>query len=888
MTKQLQKAAHLLSRKNHILAFYSIMAKTKGLIECKMASNNLDANEPVYEFEKMLKPSLTEQATQEILKTLYLHELKRSHISLAVPGPPEADPEASTLFGKALQLGWDKVSGQTKIIEEKSTRAAKSDQYAEITADTIAALPKVGPLVGGVTRAILLADVSNKSLQSSSQKFALDLLQGATLNRVASKVHSSAKTSTDRAATSGTQLTKYFYNGAAFGGVKTAFNSDTYYDANNNLSAISATHNLSSGIFTGGLISVPAGFIGSRVAQNLATLANNTERSLTLSVLSSTATQASSSFANGAVFGGVEAARQSFTLNNVIGGALEGGAIGVLTGGIASSTGKIRFGNTPKSEQTATKLSATASSSDENFSDYSTPTTTKVTRIKLPESLRINLMASSLTSKPNENTLDLKTKPELLPEQTLIDLLFSKASKVGYGAMSFKPLGKARLTEAESKLEKLPSIVRNEYTLPDNLSTSHEDIVTMIENRAKPGYKPTPSDPFENLNYRPVELRVYEIKGRKAKITIAEDYAKQLDEVKNLRLRVEKAQSKEEAAAAARKLSEHPMSAKALPEDIAQLLEQLPQSNLIAEVEISGKTGVSDLYSRYKYGDKNFSAAAHVNEDGKVTLRQPDIDSTLTTYLAHEISHLTKWASKGTGELFDRATAVDLVEANVNHKETRLAKQAMPETDEVINPGIYHPSEHASRNLDEGWAVAMGENLMHPDASRMAIYARKAPVRTLVLSQALANDASQAIATGNSPVAPLLIERAQLLDKAVRPVALKILQERIVSGDTQQKIDALELIGAYGTAKEHSAILLKAALEPLNGKLPEAGIGNIQLDAITPAQAAFEAMIKLHSDEPSIKLEFAKKIANENQELRSLAAPIINRLEVLLYFQNRG
>lgn len=73
---------------------------------------------------------------------------------------------------------------------------------------------------------------------------------------------------------------------------------------------------------------------------------------------------------------------------------------------------------------------------------------------------------------------------------------------------------------------------------------------------------------------------------------------------------------------------------------------------------------------------------------------------------------------------------------------------------------IYHPSEHASRNLDEGWAVAKGEELMHPDADHMSFYARKAPVRALVFSKAMADGANHAIAHGDSPVARIMLTRS--------------------------------------------------------------------------------------------------------------------------------
>lgn len=71
--------------------------------------------------------------------------------------------------------------------------------------------------------------------------------------------------------------------------------------------------------------------------------------------------------------------------------------------------------------------------------------------------------------------------------------------------------------------------------------------------------------------------------------------------------------------------------------------------------------------------------------------------------------------------------------------------------------------------------------------------------------------------------------------------------------------------------------MLKTALDARNSKLPEVD-GKPLPDAISPRQAAVNAIVKLHSDNPAQALDFAVQLAKEHPELRVEAAAAIKRI----------
>lgn len=835
--------------------------------------------------------------------------------------PPGKTPEVkmpdkpTTLLGSAIGVTWDTVSGPAGTEEQKVERARKSDQYAEITADTISSIPRVGTLTGGLARGVLLSDVSGElGVGGYSQKFALDVAQGSLLNRVG-KFGMSASA---RAASQGVmlplgaELKTHFLTGAGFGVVKTAFQSSTYKDAEGNFSAGSTITNFAVGTGLGGTLSVPAGYLGLRVGRASSVLLGNAENSVSQTVVKNVVTGAAGGGAGGAVFGGVEAAREKMSLGHIMNGVMEGGLIGMGTGALMGGAEKVHRPLSSKSFL---------------------PETASVKPLDVPEAAPGKAFkadgpdTTARTTSASDAETSVRERRRMTLEERIAYLWSDEGRMKAYDELSFKPFEAVSIKELQPKLKVAGTESRNEFELKADVSAKHEDLVKLVK---PPGAKEASWSEFMKLlDFKQRDHVVYQVDKLSTRISVPQEYAVQLNEVRALRRSAEMPESyrilpesiktKLEAQAAqgdargfaevlppaevtkvvavfeARKaLAVHPLRNRVLPEDVIPLLEAMPQSQKITEVTLSDKPSFIDAFNRVEYDSPRFSSAARVGQDGHVVFSQAELNSSFTTYFSHELSHLTKWGSPTFSKLFDKATSVDRVENNVNHVKSRKARES-GRVGDVEEPGIYHPSEHASRNLDEGWAVAMGEEIMAPDPDMLFVYASRAPVRTMVLSAALESGIKSGGKSVN-PVAEALLKRAQYLDEAVRPYANEVLAERALTGTPAQKGDAIELLSLFG-GKEMVGKLREIALDrrskvviPPEGTSPTVshselpagfarpandnslpGIGGRKSQERTVQQAAFDAMVKLSGGSANDKMQFALQEGLQHPELRALA-----------------
>ena len=69
---------------------------------------------------------------------------------------------------------------------------------------------------------------------------------------------------------------------------------------------------------------------------------------------------------------------------------------------------------------------------------------------------------------------------------------------------------------------------------------------------------------------------------------VPEQYAKQLDGVRELRRALETETSSQKSAKILQQLQEHPLGNRALPEDIFAIIDALPIKNVIERVVLSG------------------------------------------------------------------------------------------------------------------------------------------------------------------------------------------------------------------------------------------------------------------------------------------------------------
>lgn len=166
-----------------------------------------------------------------------------------------------TLGGKAMGFVYDWISPgtATNSLEKQQGLARYQDFLSEAVADSLAIIPRYGPVIAGITRAAVLIKPEN-SLGMNLCDFAINAVEGMALRKVATFASPDLRFRhlSDYGAL-GTQ-------GFSFGVVKSSFRQDSWFDENNKFSLSRGVYTgLSSGIYSG-LLSMPAGFLGSKIS----------------------------------------------------------------------------------------------------------------------------------------------------------------------------------------------------------------------------------------------------------------------------------------------------------------------------------------------------------------------------------------------------------------------------------------------------------------------------------------------------------------------------------------------------------------------------------------------------------------------------------------------
>ena len=896
----------------------------------------------------------------------------------------EEPKTASTLLGKTINGAWDLTLGEAKSDADKVQRAKKSDQYAEIAADTVSAIPKVGTVAGSLSRGVLLADMSgNGGATGFASKFALDTMQGAALNRVGKFGAASAEKYMAAGAqtTLGAEMKMHFVTGSAFGATKAVFNPHTYVDKEGKFSTSATASNLALGTGVGGVLSMPAGYLGLRVTRaSSLMLGTSAEMSVSRSIMQNTVSNASGGFASGFVFGGVEASREDLSLGHVTRGAIEGGVIGMLTGGAmgAADRPKASFRSTEaptapvkESVRPTEALTPPPEASVRPMEVLAPPAKASARVPELPSAADMPLTAAP-SSRLSERTVrdgstrrnlssrdkadlaveadiaaqsgnelagaknmaleetravrgtesdsawrDTSTKDLLRahPDDRLTRLWTTEEMQRAYDSFQFKPFERVLLHDVEGRVRVSGREDIGVFTPKPGTPTTHAEYEALLRKTAGKGVEPTLDHHFKLMDFADVPHRVYEIDGLKTRIKVPEEYAARLDEVRELRRRMETpgtyhdlpmgAKAEMQAAAqkgdatgftkwipkeevartidmldALFKFNKHPLRDRVLPEDMIPALEALPQSNLLKEIILTDKSHDTDMFSRVQYEDENFSSAATITPTGKMSFPKAIMDGSFGQYVSHELSHMTKWANATFSKMFNQAHGVDLVEGNINHKKSRLARRNDPGQTSVEEPSIFHPSEHAGRNLDEAWAVPMGEYFMGNEPDMLLVYASRAPVRSLVLSAALEHGIKTGGKVEPGSLRENLLKRAEHIDDVVKPLAQAQLVQTIKSGTPEQKLAALDLLGRFGNAS-HIDELRAFAIDGRSTQTVNEGAasatGAVGQKPRSLRASAFEAIVRLSGDSPQKQLQAALSEGLSRPELRETARDYVFR-----------
>ncbi len=192
------------------------------------------------------------------------------------------------------------------------------------------------------------------------------------------------------------------------------------------------------------------------------------------------------------------------------------------------------------------------------------------------------------------------------------------------------------------------------------------------------------------------------------KVIVQEDYAQKLDAVRELRrlatLDPDKHQElRDEILEATRTLYASDYNHRLLPEHMGQIIEQVPDPNLVREVKLfenesNPTSGMLHLATSYrKTGLIEWYGQGH-------STRQPLLMSAM-----HEWSHL---------------------EEPLNHdlvRQLHILRHIEP----------FVPRDYSLENVHEWWAVNKGEMFLPPDPDLFITLASKAPIRTVALAEGL-------------------------------------------------------------------------------------------------------------------------------------------------------
>jgi hypothetical protein len=811
--------------------------------------------------------------------------------------------EEKTLAGSAIGAVWDVMAGPAQTKEAKVDRAHTADEYAEIAADTFAAIPKFKTVVGGLARGVLLADVSGeKSVGAWSVDFATNVAEGALLNQAGKLALHGGKLNKFATEKLGgglvSELAIHGTSGAAFGAVKGGFNIDGARDEKGNFSSKLYLENLALSTTLGGTIGVPAGFVGSRVARVVSTnFATSAESSVIAQTVRQSVTAGAGGFAGGAVFGGVESLREAKSLSDVMSGILKGGTIGFLTGGVAGAF-EPRLSFAP---------GRTADGPDHPHLHHEAIE-------KVPASRKGGSgERDELLDKRERKTRDVDGDNENSPLQER-----GTEPRFDYEALSFKPTD-VRIRDFESKIKLVKTEDRSHRRLADDAPTTHDELLARVAELKEQNGKFDYTDFWHKMTVSETrKMHIYEVEGSPVKIVVPEEYAKQLDQVRNLRkahetdtpydglplsvkMEIAPRLNSGDANVLAPYLSQpeiskvvpviqsglallkHAYAHRALPEDMVPIIHALPNPRLVKEIVLSDRPDWTNPYYQAKYDDPKFRAAADVSREGVITHYQGKRGNNLVEFTFHEWAHLTKWASPEYSKMFDMATLVDKVGPNFNHKATRLARADDPAHPDVVENDIFFTREHASRTPDENWAVAKGELFMGPDPDGLWVFAQEAPVRALTLSTALEASYTARRSSSLTDQDRVLLDRLRYVDEVARPLAIKALTGHLQSGTAEQKVAAARLLGLYGDDTAIGA-LRKAASSSENNVKPdwenyEGFVNPIKENAkakpdktLTVASEAVIAMIKLKPGNDHDRMLYALEQAKENPKLRSVIA----------------
>lgn len=251
-------------------------------------------------------------------------------------GNTKRGPE--TAGGKAFEFVYEYWRPQSVDDDQakRQERGKYQDFLAEATADTLAILPRYGPIAAGIARAGVLIKPSESILQNS-QDFALNFAQGAALRKVAT--FASPDLNSKKLNAAGMAGT-FLLQGVSFGAIKGGFHKDSWFNENAEFSVRSGLWNVSSSGLYAGLLNVPAGFLGSKIASTVIETTTRSGLGVRASLVGGGLV---SGYGTGFVIGGSNAFLEGKSGLNLLEASNDAALLSAATGAAIMSTTKLRF-----------------------------------------------------------------------------------------------------------------------------------------------------------------------------------------------------------------------------------------------------------------------------------------------------------------------------------------------------------------------------------------------------------------------------------------------------------------------------------------------------------------------------------------------------------------
>jgi hypothetical protein len=304
---------------------------------------------------------------------------------------------------------------------------------------------------------------------------------------------------------------------------------------------------------------------------------------------------------------------------------------------------------------------------------------------------------------------------------------------------------------------------------------------------------------------RNVPVHVYRFPGLKTEIVVPSDYVHILDRVRQQRLHPDNVlapSANDQSASIDNVLRTH--QHRILPEEIAQILKQLPQCDLVKTVELLDHANPTDL------------KLAHEKQSKLAADGMPEPDARFVS--------LADASMSGTGRMrfFASSTNNEIeMQETAAHEWAHLAQRdpafgGFADAAQVERHGFFS-RKYARENNSENWAVHLGERFLNPDGSAFSELPEKAPARTLIMAKALRNMLDER-KDNPSPMHDQFLARTEAAEKLATMRLQSGILADIASGDKTALDEKLRFLHVAATSAQSPEIFARV-LRPIEGQL---------------------------------------------------------------------